>query len=99
MLSCLAIQPPVDYQFPLSTRWQYHKQKWDAAQTAGQSAANHQRRLASGTRTTRAGAHAGSRKTAPGSAPTQDRNVNTSAYNNYPANNAELLYACGKFSL
>lgn len=98
MLSCLVIQPPVDYQCHLSTRWQYRKQKWDAAQTAGQSAANHQRPRVNERRMTRAGAHAGSRKTAPGSAPTQDRKVSTSAYNNYPANNAELLYAFKKVS-
>lgn len=64
-----------DCQYRLSREWQYHKQRWDAAQIADQSAAIRRYPLVSGTRMTHKGAHAGSRTTEPGSEPARSEDM------------------------
>lgn len=53
----------------LSRGWPCHTQRWGAARTVNQSAASHQQPEGSGTHTIHKEAHAGSHRTAPGSAP------------------------------
>lgn len=94
VLAYLVALPPGGCLCLPATRWQCRTRRWAAAQTAGRSAASHQPPQGSGRCRRRRVAHAGSRRTAPGSGPGGTNNRAISNRWAWPQEYHPVMFPC-----